>query len=950
MENIDPLIRTKLHLPFIRQGLVSRSRLQEKIAHGLRGLLTLVEAPAGFGKTTLLASCLADFGIPIAWLSLDKNDNQMGTFLSYLIAAIKKANNKIGNEASQLLAAPETAAPEIILTSLINDLDDAGGEIALVLDDYQFMSNKAVHETMTFLLEHCPNTLHLVLASRSDPPLPLARLRARGQVTELRIADLRFTQDETAQFLNGAMSLRLDHRSIAALEERTEGWIAGLQMAALSMHNRADITGFVENFSGTNRYILDYLVEEVLAKQPPEVKRFLLYTSILERLTAPLCDYIVEISEHSINDMFQPSNEVLEYLERANLFLLPLDDERQWYRYHHLFADLLHARLDQIFPGEAIQLHGRAAAWFAQAGLYVEAINHALAAGEYNHATTLVEENTTRLLAQGELNALMGWIEALPEKLRKARPWLCVHQAYALTFAGRLAEVPILLNQAETTLEKMAAPDEILATNKPDEMGNPAIDRNEVPVLTGAIAAIRAMVAVMTGQDATAVTQAEHAREVLPAENLWDRAAAAWALGYALRSLGRLPEAQAAFEEQIRLGRVMGNIWTLVTGLDDLAQVNKSLGKLRQARALFEEALSEASRQGARSLGYIARMEAGLASVLYEQNELDPAQHLLAEAIAHTRLWPNPNHLVYAYTLQARLLLAHGDLQGARTTIDEASRVSRSARLTRIVRRMEETELVRVWLALQASVAQLDAGDTLVSQASELITAWQDDLVGSLKNISPPMDEASEMAALAIVRTSLSAKHYEDALELLEPFVRNAQSSGHVGIHIAALVLTAIASQGKKAEGVARTSRPVQAFKALEEALHLATAAGYVRIFLDEGQPMRMLLAQWLAQANASRLREYASYLLSQFEAGSRENAEQVEKASPASSLIETISPRELEVIHLMALGMTNLEIAQQLIVSRGTIKAHAASIYRKLDVTNRTQAVARARQLGILP
>jgi LuxR family maltose regulon positive regulatory protein len=958
MQKADPLVRTKLHPPFTRPELVPRPRLQEQIAQGLHGPLTLITAPAGFGKTSLVASCIAGSGMPVAWLSLDKNDNQTGRFLNYLVASIQEADHTIGSEAAQLLAASQPAPLETVLTSLINGLDISGGEIILVLDDYQFISSQAVHEAVAFLLEHHPSTFHLVIATRSDPPLPIARLRARGQVVELRAVDLRFTAPEAAQFLNDVMGIHLDAGSVAALEERTEGWIAGLQMAALSMKDRDDVLAFIAGFSGTHRYILDYLLEEVLANQPPEVQRFLLCSSILERLTAPLCDAVTEIREWSVerSNESRPSSldsrSILEFLERANLFLVPLDDKRIWYRYHHLFADLLRARLDQIYPGLSPRLHARAANWLEQAGMMVEAINHALAAGAYDHAASLVEENTTHLLAQGELNALMGWIETLPAELRLARPWLCVHQAYALAFAGRLAEVGPLLQQAEASIEadtlagKRDETDTSSATTAKEQPGA------EVQVLRGAVSAIRAMTAVMTGQDVEALSQAQQARELLPAGNLWDQAAAAWALGYALRSLGYMPEARTAFEEQILLGRAMGNIWTLVTGLTDLAQVLRTQGQLRQARALLEEALASASQQGARSLGYIARMEASLASALYEQNELEAAHHLLADAVAHARQWPNPNHLAYAYTLQARVLLAQGDLQGAWVSIGEANWVRKSAKLTRILRRMVEADLVRVWLALQEANVRLDPGDPLADQPGALVAAWRSERLHAYAGSEDRIDECAEMAALTLVRVALAAGRAEEALSILERVTQSTRAANHIDGEINSLILIAITRLGKP------TSRSVSALTALEEALSLAEPGGYVRVFLDEGRPMQMLLAQWLAHSGASPLRNYAIHLLSQFEIEQHMITATQEKVSPAGdrsvrsgqALVEPLSQRELEVLHLIALGKTNLEIARQLIVSRGTIKAHAASIYRKLDVSNRTEAVARARQLGILP
>jgi LuxR family transcriptional regulator, maltose regulon positive regulatory protein len=727
MQQRDPLIRTKLRPPFVRPGLVSRPRLQEQIAQGLRGPLTLVVAPAGFGKTTLLASSVTGCGMPVAWLSLDRDDSRVGRFLAYLVAALRAADPVVGSEANQLLASSEQLPPEVILSSLINDLEATSGEMALVLDDYHTVSSQAVHEAVTFLLLHCPRTFHLVLATRSDPPLPLARMRASGQMVELRAADLSFREPEAAQFLNDVMGLHLDARSVAVLEARTEGWVAGLQMAALSLGGQEDVSEFVEGFSGTHRYILDYLLEEVLASQSPEIQRFLLYTSILERLTPPLCDAIVADEEPSARpgDGPSPRSEspfagrsatLLAYLERANLFLVPLDDDRTWYRYHHLFRDLLRTRLDQLHPRLSPRLHLHAAAWLEHAGMMVEAINHALEADAYDYAACLVEENTTGLLAQGELHTLMSWIESLPNAARLSRPWLCVHQAYALAFAGRLAEMPPLLAQAEAILG--AAPCGVVNTAGEENettIRSPkdtvSLSAGEARSLVGAIAALRAMAAVMTGQDAEAISLAREARALLPGHSLWDRATAAWVLGYASHSQGCLSEARSAFEEQVQLGRAMRNIWTLVTGLTDLAWVLRDQGKLHQARALLEEALAEAGRKGARNLGFVARTEAWLASALYEQNEVRAAHRLLSDALTHARYWSNPNHLALIHALLARVLLAEGDLEGAWMSIGEAEQIGQHATLTCLNKRRVATDLVKVWLALQVAGARPASAD-----------------------------------------------------------------------------------------------------------------------------------------------------------------------------------------------------------------------------------------------
>lgn len=939
----------------------------------LRSPLTLVAAPAGFGKTTLVTASLDKQAYPVAWLSLDHEDNQAGRFLTYLVAALQVANEAVGDQAAQMLEASQPAPLDAVLTCLINDLEDAGKEMVLVLDDYQYLQSQAVQAAVVFLLEHLPSTLHLVIITRSDPPLPLARLRARSQMVELRAADLRFTTLEAAQFLNECMGLRLDENSVAVLEERTEGWIAGLQMAALSMRDRDDKRSFIDNFSGTHRYILDYLLEEVLANQTPEIQRFLLFTSILERLTAPLCDVILKDPTGDSSIVLTPSFVILDDLERANLFLVPLDDERRWYRYHHLFADLLRARLDQSYPGLARQLHARAAAWLEKEELTVEAINHALAAGKNDQAARLVEENTTCLLAKGELTALMGWIEALPVELHLSRPWLSIHQAYALVMAGRLDGVPPLLAKVEAAIETGSTQNEVdLIDRSSDRPASPALV-GETQMLKGAVTTIRAMLAVMTGQDMQAVSLSQQARQLLPAENLWDRAAAAWALGYAQRSLGHYSEACAAFEEQIRLGRAVGNIWTLVTGLNDLGLVLQAQGKLRQARALFEEGLAEASHQGARSLGFIARLEAGLGSVLYEQNELEAASRLLTDAIIHTRLWPNPNHLAYAYALHSRLLLARGDLRGARASMAEADLVRRSAVLTRLNRRRVETDLIRVWLAVQAAGRSLDPGDQLNEQAEALVKEWQAELAKPVDNTPMPMDEVAVMTAISLARVFITNGQVEAALSLLDRAAQSARAAEHRGGLISSLLLSAIARKSTAANSTGAA--------ALEEALSLAEPGGYVRVFVDEGEAMRLLIADYSPRSVAEwdcrmkiekhkcdqdhKLIVYADKLLAAFSqpvAEPQTTADHQKSAisnptplrsgdnSQQSTMVEPLSRRELEVLHLLALGRTNQEICAQLVTALGTVKAQTASIYRKLEVTNRTEAVARARQLGILP
>ena len=456
MQNNDPLVRTKLRLPYTRVELVPRPRLQKWIDEGIRGPLTLIIAPAGFGKTTVAASCIAGCGMPAAWLSLDKNDNQSGRFITYLIAALQAADSHIGNEAAQFMMGIQQPSHEAILISLLNDLDGAGREMVLVLDDYHLISSPEVHEEVAFLLDHCPTTFHLVISTRSDPKLPISRLRARGQLVELRAADLRFTEPEAAQFLNEVMGLHLDSETVKALEDHTEGWIAGLQMAALSMRDRQDGIGFIEGFSGTNRYILDYLLEEVLAIQPPEIQHFLLYTSILDRMTAPLCDALLaedgrpdpgDEVEGSHSELLSPSHSapILQYLERENLFLMSIDDERNWYRYHHLFADLLRVRLQQTQGNLVSRLRIRASIWLEKNGYIHEAILHLMAAHEDGRAADLIMRYAPARLADGD-PSVMQMADSLPKEMILSRPIIGLYQSWLLIIQGRIGEARPLLN------------------------------------------------------------------------------------------------------------------------------------------------------------------------------------------------------------------------------------------------------------------------------------------------------------------------------------------------------------------------------------------------------------------------------------------------------------------------------------------------------------------------
>ena len=903
-----PLLATKLHVPRRRGGLVARPRLSDRLGHGVgESVLTLVSAPAGFGKTTLLtdgvAAARADGG-SVAWLSLDQRDNDPVVFWRYLVAALQIAMPGVGAGALSLLQSANAPTDEV-LSTLLNDLQDLDSEVMLVLDDYQVIDARGVQDGMSFLLEHLPAQLHLVIASRADPALPLARLRARGELVEIRAADLRFTPEEAAAYFNEVMGLVLTAQDAAALEGRTEGWIAALQLAALSMQGRDDVAGFIAGFAGDDRYIVDYLAEEVLARQPAEVRSFLLQTSILKRLNGPLCDAVTGLSGGSSR---------LVDLDRGNLFLVPLDDRRHWYRYHHLFGDVLRVRLADEQPESLSGLHQRASDWYERNGDPSEAIDHAMAGEDWARAADLVELAIPALRRGRQEVTLLRWLDSLPEELIGARPMLSVGYAAALMGAGDFGSVEARLRDAERWLEPSAG------------LGQEPEVRNEMVVIDkegfrgapSTITMYRAGLALIAGDVPGTITHSRRALDLVGVGDHFGRGAPAGLLGLAYWTSGDLDSAHRWFADSMASLERAGHLADAIGGAITLADIEIAQGHLRQAKRTYQQGLQRAVELPAPSLGGGADMHVGMSQLLIERNELGAAhQHLLSgsELGEHAGLRQNRHRWRVA---MARIRQAEGDLSGALDLLDEAERLYVGGFSPNVA--PIPALRARVW------VSQGRLGDAL-GWARERGLSVEDDL-DYLREF--------EHITLARVLTFQDATERTDpvnhqAIRLLQRLLASAEQGKRTGSVIEILVLQALAHQKVGDIAAAVTS--------LQRAVALAEPEGYVRVFADEGPPMTALLR---AVAKHGTARGYAQRLLAAVSATGGE-------APGGQGLIEPLSGRERDVLRLLGTDLGGPDIARELFVSLNTLRTHTRSIYTKLGVTNRRAAVRRSEELDLV-
>jgi LuxR family maltose regulon positive regulatory protein len=905
------LLETKFYVPGARRDLVPRPRLAERLDRGSASKLTLVSAPAGFGKTTLLTEWLAAGpGAAadrrrVAWLSLDRSDNNLASFWAYVIAALRTAAPGVGQDALAMLAAPAPQPTETVLTTLLNDLSAIAGEVVLVLDDYHVIDAREVQDGMAFLLDHVPAGLHVVIAGRADPALPLARWRVRGELVEIRAAELRFTPDEAATYLGETMGLTLTAQDVAALEGRTEGWIAALQLAALSMQGREDVAGFIAGFAGDDRYVVDYLLEEVLQRQPDRVQAFLLQTCILGRLSGPLCDAVTGQGG---------GRAMLEALDRGNLFLVPLDDRRQWYRYHHLFADVLQARLLDEQPDQVPGLHLRASTWFQRNGEQSAAIGHALSAGDFQRAAELVELALTAMSQTRQEATVQGWLEMIPDEVIQVRPVLSLGFAWALLSVGEFDGVEDRLRDAERWLPAAA---DLGAGPPAGPAGMVVANEEEYRRLPGTIETYRAALALARGDQPGAIRHARRAFDLAPeGEHRW-RAAASGLIGLAYWGSGDLEAGHAAYAECAAGLRRAGNIADIFGCAIAMADIRITQGRLGEAMHTFERALQGAAEQDGPVLRGTADMYVGMSEVYLERGDLRAAtQRLLQsqELGEHNGL---PQNRYRWRAAMARIRQAEGNLGGALDLLNEAERWY-------VGDFFPNVRPVAAWKA-RAWVTQGNLGEALGWAREQGLSA--DDDLSYLREF-----EHITLARILLARSAQErAEHsVHQVTRLLDRLLLAAEEGGRTGRVIEILVLQALAHQ-------LRRDIPA-ASGALDRALTLAEPEGYVRVFIDAGAPLTALLR---AAAKQGTTRAYARRLLAGMsEPGAGRPA--------AQALIDPLSDRELDVLRLLGTELDGPAIARELMVSLNTVRTHTKNIYAKLAVTNRRAAVRRAAELGL--
>jgi LuxR family maltose regulon positive regulatory protein len=904
------LVATKLSVPPLQSHVVSRPRLLEKLDEIKNRKLVLVSAPAGFGKTTLLCDWINQSRISTAWISLDSGDNDHVHFLIYLIAALQNLDKNIGKTAVLMLQTPQHPPVETVMAAVVNDIASLSKDFILVLDDYHMITSGQVHHAVKFLLEYLPRNMHLVIASRSDPPLALARLRSLDQLIELRISDLCFTVEETSSFFNKKMKLGLTRAEVVKLGTRTEGWIAGLQLAALSVQDREDKESFINAFRGDNRHIFDYLIEEVLNLQSEEVQNFLLQTSILDRLSGSLCDAVTKQKN---------SQKMLNDLEKADLFLFPLDDGRKWFRYHRLFADLLQHRLKQTQTDVISDLHRRAGEWYVQSGHKDQAVNHALASGDAEWAVSLIEEIAESIWDRGQQIKLLKWFEALPDEMVNSSILLSILYARTLNIIGRLEDAEKILQQAENMLNSVEKAFSI--TSSPDSEHKYTLHKKEIQ---GRISVIRAFMSAYRGDMDQVIRYARSAVESLHDKDLMWRAVAATTLGFVhgWSGDGDLMSARYAFSEAQKVSEEAGNTYFYLFAASCYAGIDGLQGRQKQAVQTYKSLLKYAKEHGMEQTSLVGSIYVSLGAICFECNDREEGMRLIEKGLHLALLGHDAAVIAVSRLHLAHALTIKGDQNGALRAIEEIEKSACEFAIPPWIHHVAAAFKAEAWLA---------GGNR------EEVSRWIRE-----RNLASG-DEISnrrESEHIVLARFLLDQGKLDEAEHLIDRLIQSAESGTRV-YSMVRLTMLKILVLDKNGDMDA-------ALDELRKLLFLAEPGGFITSIIQGGQRIAVLLEKILEQEEGETKRtepefslKYVKHLLSAVKTSTPFQEE--------DKLEESLSDREKEVLHFIAAGLTNQQIAQKLFVSLNTIRTHTKNINTKLDVHSRTQAVARAKELGIL-
>lgn len=900
MENT--ILNTKFYIPNTRAKLIHRDRLINKLNQGIHRKLSLISAPAGFGKTTLVTEWLSDLQFNaenqtqihncVAWLSMDEGDNDPVQFLNYFIEALKRADgiaDTIGQKAINMLQSPQPPSFETILTSVINEITSIPDRIILILDDFHLVENQSIHDAVTFFFKHQPKNFHLVIVTREDPHLSLSRLRTRTQLTELRAIDLKFSSEETTEFLNQIMNLNISEEDISILDSRTEGWIAGLQLAAISMQGHTDISNFVQSFTGSHRFVLDYLIEEVLKHQPKQVRDFLLLTSILDRLTGSLCDALTNENN---------GQQTLENLEQANLFIIPLDDERQWYRYHHLFADLLRQRSRQIIPDQLPELHRRASLWYDHLGYRVEAIDHALHSADYLRAIELINLDVEGNYEDVALLTLQRWLTAIPENLIMAHPPILLLKAWYLFNIG----------QIETADQSLMDVTQLIETS--DQLSDPMR-----AALSGRALAIRAFIASLRGDFAGSEQFSRQSLDLLPAaEQAW-RSSVTITLGEAYAAQGQIADAQHFRAEALRLSQSAGNPFIIMIANLNLTETLWQRGQIMAVLEICEHQMQFATDHNLNETPIIGWLLGIWGAALAEMNQLDKALELSQKSVELAEHGQDMFYIGNSYLYRVRVLFAAGDRYAVDNILQE---IAHTDALAPLVTAQVSAWQIRIWLA----EGKLD-----------IAAQWLNE---NNLNVDGELPYVHEADYVAVARVLLALGRLDSASDLLTRLQEVAEVGGRNLRVIELLILRALAAQ-------ANEDLP-QALALIEQALILGESRGLIQVFVDEGSDLARLLYTAIKQ---DILPTYAQRIIAAFPIETP--LPTTVQALSEDEWIEPLTDRELEILQLVAEGLSNQEAGNRLYLSANTVKAHLRNIYGKFGVNNRTQAVAKGRSLGII-